>query len=316
MAAFLLGRLMQSLVLLVIVSIIGFTVLNMIPGGPLAQYALDPGMTQEDMARIKEQLGLNRPVWIQYIDWAGRLLLGDWGTSFRDGSPVLSVISRHVPATLLLMGSSTVIAVAVGTWVGIRGATHRYSAFDYMATVGAMIALSIPTFWFGLIGIYVFSLKLGWLPAGNMYTIGDGSVLNYMHHLIMPSVVLALVHIAIWSRFMRTATLDAISQEFVKTARAKGVSERRVIMKHVVGNALLPMITLAGVQLPSLLTGALVTETVFTWPGMGRLFLDSLGYSDYPVVMGLLMFSAVLTIAANLVADIVVALVDPRIRLT
>ncbi len=148
-----------------------------------------------------------------------------------------------------------------------------------------------------------------------MYTIGDASVLNYLHHLIMPSVVLALVHIAIWSRYMRTATLDVISQEFVKTARAKGVSERRVVMKHIVGNALLPMITLAGVQLPSILTGALVTETVFTWPGMGRLFLDSLGYSDYPVVMGLLMFSAMLTIAGNLIADIVVALVDPRIRL-
>lgn len=315
MTAFLLKRLVQSLVLLVIVSIIGFIVLNLIPGGPMAQYALDPGMTQEDMARLAEQLGLNRPIWVQYFDWAWRLVQGDWGTSFRDGNPVTTVIGRHVFATFLLMGSSTVIAVGIGTWIGIRGATHRYSAFDYAATIGAMVALSIPTFWFGLIGIYVFSLKLGWLPAGSMYTIGDGSVLNYLHHLIMPSAVLALVHIAIWSRFMRTATLDAISQEFVKTARAKGLSERRVIMKHVVGNALLPMITLAGVQLPSILTGALVTETVFTWPGMGRLFLDSLGYSDYPVVMGLLMFSAILTILGNLIADIVVALVDPRIRL-
>jgi peptide/nickel transport system permease protein len=315
MTAFLLKRLAQSLVLLVIVSIIGFTVLNLIPGGPMAQYALDPGMTQEDMDRLAEQLGLNRPLWVQYFDWVWRLVQGDWGTSFRDGNPVTTVIGRHIFATFLLMGSSTVIAIGIGTWIGIRGATHRYSAFDYAATIGAMVALSIPTFWFGLIGIYIFSLKLDWLPAGSMYTIGDGSVLNYLHHLIMPSVVLALVHIAIWSRFMRTATLDAISQEFVKTARAKGLSERRVIMKHVVGNALLPMITLAGVQLPSILTGALVTETVFTWPGMGRLFLDSLGYSDYPVVMGLLMFSAILTILGNLIADIVVALVDPRIRL-
>jgi peptide/nickel transport system permease protein len=315
MPAFLLNRFLQSVVLLVIVSIIGFTVLNLMPGGPMAQYGLDPGMTSDDLERLKEQLGLNRPILVQYFDWAWRLVQGDWGTSFRDGAPVLSVIGRHIFATLLLMGSSTVIAIAVGTWIGIRGATHRYSAFDYMATIGAMVALSIPTFWFGLVGIYVFSLELGWLPAGNMYTIGDGSALNYLHHLIMPSVVLALVHIAIWSRYMRTATLDVISQEFVKTARAKGVPERRVLMKHVVGNALLPMITLAGVQLPSILTGALVTETVFTWPGMGRLFLDSLGYSDFPVVMGLLMFSAILTIVGNLVADIVVAMVDPRIRL-
>lgn len=315
MPAFLLNRFLQSVMLLVIVSIIGFVVLNLIPGGPMSQYALDPGMTQADMARLTEQLGLNRPLWMQYLEWAWRLLQGDWGTSFRDGTPVTAVIGRHIWATFLLMGSSTVIAIAIGTWIGIRSATHRYSAVDYMATVGAMVALSVPTFWFGLIGIYVFSLELGWLPAGNMYTIGDGSFLNYLHHLILPSIVLALVHIAIWSRFMRSSTLDAMSQEFVKTARAKGLSERRVILKHVVGNALLPMITLAGVQLPSVLTGALVTETVFTWPGMGRLFLDSLGYSDYPVVMGLLMFSAILTIAGNLIADIVVALVDPRIRL-
>jgi peptide/nickel transport system permease protein len=229
---------------------------------------------------------------------------------------VLSVIGRHVFATLLLMGTSTVIAIAIGTWIGIRSATHRYSLFDSVATMAAMVALSVPTFWFGLVGIYFFSLRLGWLPAGNMYTIGDGSVLNYLHHLILPSTVLALVHVAIWSRYMRTATLDAISQDFVKTARAKGLSERRVLMKHVVGNALLPMITLAGMQLPSLLTGALVTETVFTWPGMGRLFLDSLGYSDYPVVMGLLVFSAILVVLGSLIADIGIAIVDPRIRLS
>ena len=315
MRSFLLNRLSQSLVLLVIVSIIGFTILNLLPGGPLSQFGLDPGMTQEDIARLEEQLGLNRPILVQYFDWAGNLLQGDWGHSFRDGAPVLAVIGRHLSATLLLMGSSTVIAIALGSWIGIRGATHRYSAFDYLATIGAMVALSIPTFWFGLVGIYVFSLRLGWLPAGNMYTIGDGSVLNVLHHLILPSIVLSLVQVAVWSRYMRSATLDVINQDFVKTARAKGLTERRILMKHVVGNALLPMITLAGMQLPTVLTGALVTETVFTWPGMGRLFLDSIGYSDYPVVMGLLMFSAILVILGNLIADIVVAIVDPRIRL-
>lgn len=315
MRGFLLNRLSQSLVLLVIVSIIGFTILNLIPGGPLAQYGLDASMTQEDIDRLKEQLGLNRPLWIQYFDWAWRLVQGDWGHSFRDGASVLAVIGRHLFATLLLMGTSTAIAIALGTWIGIRGATHRYSLFDYLATIGAMVALSIPTFWFGLVGIYVFSLRLGWVPAGNMYTIGDGSVLNYLHHLILPSIVLSLVQVAIWSRYMRTATLDVISQDFVKAARAKGLSERRILMRHVVGNALLPMITLAGMQLPSILTGALVTETVFTWPGMGRLFFDSLGYSDYPVVMGLLMFSAIFVVLGNLIADIVVAIVDPRIRL-
>ncbi len=315
MLGYLLNRLWQSIILLVIVSITGFAILNLTPGGPLSQFALTPGMTQEAMDRIAEQMGLNRPLPVQYLDWAWRLIQGDWGTSYRDGQPVLSVIARHVPATLLLMGTSTALSIAIGTWIGIRGATHRYSTFDYAATIGAMIALSIPTFWFGLVGIYIFSLKLGWLPAGNMYTIGDETLLGYIRHLILPSVVLSLVNVAIWSRYMRTATLDVINQEFVKTARAKGLTERRVLMKHIVGNALLPMITLAGVQLPSILSGALVTETVFTWPGMGRLFLDSLGYNDYPVVMGLLMFSAILVLLGNLIADIVVATVDPRIRL-
>jgi len=189
------------------------------------------------------------------------------------------------------------------------------SAFDYAATVAAMIALSIPTFWFGLVTIFVFSVWLGWLPAGNMYTVGDGSLSDILVHLILPSCVLALVNVAIWSRYMRSATLDVISQDFVRTARAKGLSPRRVLMKHIVGNAMVPMITLAGMQLPTLLGGALVTETVFTWPGMGRLFLDSLGYNDYPVVMGLLMFSAILVLIGNLMADLLVAVVDPRIRL-
>ncbi len=316
MRSFLLSRLLQSVLLLVIVSVIGFGILNLMPGGPLAQFGLDPGMTQDDLERLKEQLGLNQPIWVQYFDWAWRLLQGDWGHSYRDGAPVLSLIGEHLFATLLLMGSSTAIAIAIGTWIGIRGATHRYSVFDYAATIGAMVALSIPTFWFGLVGIYVFSLQLGWLPVGNMTTIGvEPSVLDYLHHLILPALVLSLVHVAVWSRYMRTATLDAISQDFVKTARAKGLSERRILMKHVVGNALLPMITLAGMQLPSILTGALVTETVFTWPGMGRLFLDSLGYSDYPMVMGLLVFSAIFVVLGNLVADIIVAIVDPRIRL-
>lgn len=315
MFRYLLGRLWQSLVLLVIVSMIGFAVLNLAPGGPLSQFALTPGMTQADLDRIAQQMGLDRPLPVQYAEWLWRLVQGDWGRSYRDSQPVLSVIGRHLFATLLLMGTSTAISIAIGTWIGIKAATKRYSLFDYAATVGAMVALSIPTFWFGLVAIYVFSLHLQWLPAGNMYTIGDGSFGDYAIHLIMPSLVLALVNVAVWSRYMRTATLDVIGQDFVRTARAKGLTPRRVLMKHVVGNALLPMITLAGLQLPTILGGALVTETVFTWPGMGRLFLDSLGYSDYPVVMGLLMFSAILVLIGNLIADLLVAFVDPRIRL-
>ena len=315
MIRFLLRRAGHSAILLVLVSMIGFAVLNLAPGGPLSQFALSPGMTQVELDRIAAQMGLDRPLPVQYLEWFSRLFVGDWGNSFRDGVPVLQVIGRHLFATLLLMLTSTVISVALGTLIGVLAATRRYSLVDHAATIAAMVALSIPTFWFGLVAIYVFALELGWLPAGNMYTIGDGSLLDYAEHLILPSVVLALVNVAVWSRYMRTSMLEVIDQDYVRTARAKGLTRRRVLWGHVIRNALIPMITLAGLQLPTLLSGALVTETVFTWPGMGRLFLDSLGYNDYPVVMGLLMFSALLVLVGNLVADALVAMADPRVRL-
>jgi len=313
--AYTIKRLGQSAILLLIVSIIGFAILNLAPGGPLSRYVLTPGMTKETLDRIGEQMGLNRPLIIQYLDWLWGLIRGDWGESYRDGRGVLTIIIDHLGATVLLMAGSTFLSIFIGTWIGIHTALRRGSLFDYIATIGAMIALSIPTFWFGLVMIYIFSLELGWFPAGNMFTIGDGSLTDYLMHLILPSVVLALVNVAIWSRYMRSAVLDVITQDFIKTAKAKGLGQRRILLKHVLGNAMIPMIALAGMQLPAILGGALVTETVFTWPGMGRLFLDSLGYNDYPVIMGLLMFSAILVLIGNFIADLVAAFIDPRIRL-
>jgi len=314
-SAYLLRRLGQSLLLLWIVSMIGFAVLHLAPGGPLAQFTLTPGMTQADLARIAHQMGLDRPLPLQYWEWLRHMLAGDWGRSYRDNQPVLAVIGGHLPATLELMVSSTLLAVVIGTWVGVLGALRQRSLFDYLATVGAMVALSIPTFWFGLVVIYAFSVKLDWLPVGGMYTIGNGSFADYVHHLIAPAMVLALVTVAIWSRYMRSSMLEVSSQDYVRTAVAKGLPRRVVIMRHSLRNALLPMITLAGLQLPTLLGGALVTETVFTWPGMGRLYLDSIGYRDYPVIMGLLMFTALLVLLGNLGADLLYAIYDPRIRL-
>ncbi len=316
MTRFLLHRLGQSLLLLLLVSMIGFALLHLAPGGPLAQFALTPGMSQEAMARIAHQMGLDQPLPVQYFEWLRRLLAGDWGRSYRDSQPVLWVIGSHLGATLELMASSTLLAVVLGTWVGVLGAIRRYSLADYAATVGAMVALSIPTFWFGLVMIYLFSVRLAWLPAGNIATVGDGSLLDYARHLIEPCIVLALVTVATWSRYMRASMLEVVNQDYVRTARAKGLRRLQVLVHHSLRNALLPMITVAGLQLPTLLSGALVTETVFTWPGMGRLFLDSLGYRDYPVVMGLLIFSAVLVLAGNLVADLLYVAADPRIRLS
>lgn len=313
MATFLLRRFAQAVVLLIIVSMIGFTILHLAPGGPLSQFAVDGTMTQADLDRLADQIGLNRPLPVQYAEWFFRMLQGDWGLSYRDRQPVLHIIFSHLGATLELMVTATVLAMILGVWVGTLGAIRRYSLFDSVATVGAMVALSIPTFWFGLVVIYVFSVGLDWLPSGNRYTIGDGSFLNRIHHLIGPSIVLALVSTAVWSRYMRSSMLDVINQDYIRTARAKGVSERRILFRHAMRNALLPMITIAGVQIPTLLSGALVTETVFTWPGMGRLFLDSISYRDYPVVMGILMFSAVLVLLGSLIADILYSVADPRI---
>jgi peptide/nickel transport system permease protein len=314
MARYIANRLMQAMLLLLIVSALGFAILHLAPGGPLSQFAVSSQMTAEDLDRITKQLGLDRPLPIQYLDWFVRMLRGDWGQSYRDGGTVLSVIGSHLGATLELMVTATIIAVLLGCWIGVLGAIRRYSLFDSLATVGAMVALSIPTFWFGLVTIYLFSVTLGWLPSGNRQTVGDGSLLDLLHHLVAPALVLALVETAMWAHFMRSSMLDVINQDYIRTARAKGLPEWRIVTLHALRNALLPMITVAGLQFPTLLGGALVAETVFTWPGMGRLFLDSIGYRDYPVVMGILMFSATMVLIGSLLADILYAVVDPRIR--
>jgi peptide/nickel transport system permease protein len=314
MARYIANRLMQAMLLLLIVSALGFAILHLAPGGPLSQFAVSSQMTAEDLDRITKQLGLDRPLPIQYLDWFGRMLRGDWGQSYRDGDAVLSVIGSHLGATLELMVTASIIAILLGCWIGVLGALRRYSLFDQLATVGAMVALSIPTFWFGLVAIYLFSVTLGWLPSGNRETIGNGSLPDLLHHLVAPALVLALVETAMWARFMRSSMLDVINQDYIRTARAKGLPEWRIVTLHALRNALLPMITVAGLQFPTLLGGALVTETVFTWPGMGRLFLDSIGYRDYPVVMGILMFSASMVLVGSLLADILYAVIDPRIR--
>ncbi|HWK44482.1 MAG TPA: ABC transporter permease [Stellaceae bacterium] len=315
MIGLLLRRGLQALGLLLLVSMIGFAILHLAPGGPLSQFAAGGDMTPADLARIEHQLGLDRALPIQYAEWLRLMLTGDWGRSYRDHQPVLAIIGSHLGATVELMLTSLILAVLLGCWIGVVSAVRRHSWFDTIATVGSMVALSIPTFWFGFIVIYIFSVTLEWLPAGNRYTIGDGSFADHLHHLIAPALVLALVSTASWSRYMRSSMLDVINQDYIRTARSKGLPESRILYRHIVRNALLPMITIAGLQLPTLLGGALVTETVFTWPGMGRLFLDSIGYRDYPTVMGVLMFTATLVLLGSLLADIFYGVADPRIRL-
>ena len=300
-----------------LVSGVGFAVLHLAPGGPAAIYALTPSMSAEDLARITRELGLDRPVPEQYLKWIRGVLTGNWGRSYRDGRLVLEIIGERIPATLLLMGSAFGLAVGLGLAAGIVSAVRQYSLFDHLLTFVSMVALSVPTFWLGLMAIYVFAVLLRVLPPGNMGTIGaDFALLDRLRHLILPAATLGLVMVATWSRYTRASMLDVIREDYVRTARAKGMPAGAVILKHALRNALIPLITLAGLQLPMMLSGALVAETVFTWPGMGRLFVDSIGYRDYPVLMGLLMLTALLVVAGNLVADLIYAAVDPRVRLS
>lgn len=315
MIPYILRRLAQAVPLLVGVSLIGFALMHLAPGGPLAIYTLNPTITAQDIERIKVIFGLDQPIHVQYLKWAAGMFSGNWGYTFFGGRPVLTVILERLPATLVLMGSSLSLAIILGLAIGTLGAVRRYSVFDTLATTGAMFALSFPTFWFGLMAIYVFAVQLRWLPSAGMYELGnEGDVIDLLRHLVLPVLVLALVLTAEWSRYARSSFLEVLGQDFLRTARAKGLTPRQRLWRHAFPNAAKPLIALLGIELPSLFSGALVTETIFAWPGMGRLFVDALSMKEYPVLMGMIMFTAIFVILANLLADILIAAIDPRVR--
>lgn len=309
-------RCIQAIFLLISVSLIAFAMMHLAPGGPLAVYTLNPSITIEDIDRIKHVFGLDLPFYIQYFKWAFGVFTGNWGMTYFGGRPVIDVIAERIPATILLMGSGISIAVILGNFIGLLGAVKRYSVFDYLATTGAMVALSFPTFWFGLMAIFIFADRLGWFPSGGIMTLGgEGGLLDRFQHLVLPTVVLALVLVAQWSRYSRSSFLEVMGQDYIRTARSKGIPEKRVFLWHAFPNALAPLIALAGVQFPTLLGGALVVETIFSWPGMGMLFVSSLSVKDYPVLMGMTMLTAIAVVMGNLLADLAVAAIDPRVRL-
>jgi len=315
MIGYVLRRLLQAIPLLIGVSLIGFGLMHLAPGGPLAVYTLNPTIQAQDIERIRVIFGLDQPVHIQYWRWASGIFTGNWGFTFFGGRPVLEVILERLPATMLLMGSALSVAIILGLSIGLLGAVKRYSVFDMLATTGALFALSFPTFWFGLMAIFLFAIHLQWLPSGGMWELGDeGNILSLLRHLVLPTLVLALVITATWSRYARSAFLEVLGQDFMRTARAKGLKQRSRLLRHALPNAAKPLIALLGVELPFLFSGALVTETIFGWPGMGRLFVDALGMKEYPVLMGMMMFTAIFVIIGNLLADIAIALIDPRVR--
>lgn len=315
MGRYVVQRLLQALPLLVAISAISFAILRLTPGGPLSAYEGDPNFTDADRIRLEHAFGLDQPLPLQYVSWLGQFLRGDWGYSFAAHEPVLALIGERLPNTVYLMGTVFVTVLALAIPIGVLSAVKQYSWFDHVITGATFAFLSTPTFWLGLLLIIAFGLELRWLPLGGIDTPGRPfDVFDRLRHLILPVATIALVQLGSHVRYLRASMLETIGQDYMRTARAKGLAERVVILRHALKNAAIPLVTVVALDVPELFVGALVTEQIFGWPGMGRLFWDAATRSDYPVLMGILTVSSSLIVFANLVADVVYGYLDPRIR--
>ncbi len=320
MFRFIAKRLVQSAVLVLIVLTITFFLLHLAPGDPMARY-FNPDISPETVQMIKERLGLDKPLIEQYFRWIGSFIRGDFGVSLAYNVPVRSLLADAIPNTLRLTIAALLLHIVIGMALGIVSAARRYSFFDRFSTVAALFIYSIPSFWLGLMLILLFSLKLGVLPSSHMQSIGaeqlSGIALfaDRLRHLVLPAFVLGIASAASMARYMRGSMLDVLREDYIRTARAKGLPEGTVFLKHALKNAAIPIVTIIGLSLPFLLGGAVVTEKIFSWPGMGRLTVDAIYARDYPVVLAVNFVVAFMVISGNLLADIGYALLDPRITL-
>jgi peptide/nickel transport system permease protein len=305
-------RLLAAIPTLFFISIVVFGLLHLLPGDA-ATAAAGPNATLEEIEVLREQMGLNRPLVIRYGEWLGRLLVGDLGTSLRDGRPISELIARRLPVSLELGFYALMIALIIGIPAGIFAATHRNSAADTMTISATIINISLPTFLLGLLLIYVVSLRLRWLPAGGYVPITEDP-LEHWKLLILPAIAHAGGTIALMTRVTRSSSLDTLNEDYVRTARAKGLKESRLLRVHAFRNALLPIITIAGIHAGYLLGGAVISETIFTIPGMGSLMVEALLSRDYPVVQAALLVYAVLFVVLNLLVDVSYGIFDPRVR--
>lgn len=312
MIRFVARRSLQALPLLFIVSALVFLLIHAAPGGPLAIYLSNPNVRPEDIERLRRALGLDRPLWLQYWNWLWAFVRGDWGYSFSDGRPVMARILERTPATIELVSLSLVGALALTIPVGIIAAMRKGRWFDRVATGLSMAGISLPGFWFGLLLQIVFAAGLGWVPSSGRSTPGADDVIDQLQHLLLPTIVLATVLASGWSRYLRGSMIDTLSMPFIASARARGLPPRRVVMRHALRNALGPLVAIVTVDAALLVSGAVVTESVFAWPGLGSLFTEALARRDYTVLMALLMLSASAVVLFNLIADALQALIDPR----
>lgn len=306
-------RLLNMIPMLFFITITSFILMHLAPGDPLQAY-ISPDMNVEDIERIRESLGLNDPIIVQYFKWLFNTIQGNLGYSMVNSKPVLDLILERLGPTILLSGSALVISIMISIPVGLISGYKKNSIIDKVLNVVSYIGISIPSFWFAMMLIYVFSIKLNIFPSVGMRTIGVDTTLDLINHLILPVTVLSFYNLSVYIRYIRSSTIEQLKQDYVTTQYAYGASTKDILFKHVLKNTLLPVITIFGMSLPSIFTGAFITETIFGWPGMGQLGVNAIFGYDYPVVMGITLFSSAMLIIGNLIADILYAMVDPRIK--
>ncbi|RNB83317.1 ABC transporter permease [Brevibacillus fluminis] len=309
-----LKRLIDLIPTLFVVAITVFIITRLIPGDPAA-VMLGPQASVEDINALREKLGLNEPLYLQFIHYIGDLLTGNLGFSPNYNQSVTSLILERFPSTLMLAGSALLISLLIGIPAGIISATKPNSFWDYIVMILSLVGVSIPIFWLGVMLVLYFSVNLGWLPATGMGSMDQG-LGDVIKHLVLPSVALSTIPMATFARITRSSMLEVIKQDYIKTARAKGLLEFWVIWKHALKNALTPILTVLGMQISMLLGGAVLTETIFSWPGMGRLVVDAIESRDFMVVQGTVLFIAVIFVVVNLLVDIMYAVVNPRVNLS
>jgi peptide/nickel transport system permease protein len=307
-------RLAQGAILLVVVSVVVFTIVHSAPGGPAL--LSNPEMDPAQIKSMERLLGLDDPLAVQYLRWAGNAARGNFGKSYQHSLPTLELLGERIPNTLLLSGVALAVAVVLAVPLGTLSAVYRYSYVDYAATIAAFVGVSIPVFWLGILLIILFSVTLGWLPSAGMRTVGvPATTGDLLRHLVMPALVLATFPLAQLTRYVRASMVEVLGRDYVRTARAKGLSEPATLGRHALRNALIPMVTVLGVLTPRLLGGAVITETIFAWPGLGRLAVEATITRDYPVIMGATLMVSTLVIVSNLVTDLLYVVIDPRITL-
>ncbi len=319
MGRFVLRRVIQMIPLVIGITIITFGLANLVPGSPISDLELNPNIQPQDLERIRHSLGLDQPLYIRYFQWFSHIIRGDLGISLVTYRPVSELILQKLPNTLLLTGAALLLSLLFSIPVGVYSATRRNTVFDHVTTVGAVGGVAVPIFWLGLMMIILFSVKFrDWglpsLPSGGVHTLGQSGFLDLLKHLLMPAFVLAFVQTAAWTRYIRSQMIEVLRQDYVRTAASKGLRENAVVYGHALRNAVLPLVTLLALDIPTLFSGAVVTEQIFSWNGIGRLIYDSAVKRDYTVVMGTVLMVSVLTVVANLIADIAYGILDPRIR--